>query len=90
MIILRATGFSHGPLKFRKCGRHPGRRFAIRLSNCQDAVVAENNRTRVEAASQLYDVPQFSVMRNAETSRIPNPIRDGTWRRTEEIAPSVG
>ena len=64
-------------------GCHPELRFAIRLNNSQDTVVAENSKTRVEAASQLYAPPQFSIIRNPETSRIPNPIRDDTWRRTE-------
>jgi hypothetical protein len=48
-------------------------------------MVAENSKTRVDAANQLYGSPQFSAMRNAEISRIQNPIRDDTWRRKEEI-----
>lgn len=42
-----------GSLDFRNRGRHPELRFAIRFSNSQDTVVAENSKTRVEAASQL-------------------------------------
>jgi hypothetical protein len=77
-ICCKAKRHSIAPTVGEVSVGHPEERLAIRLNNSQDTAVAENSKTRVEAATQLYDSPQLSAMRNADTSRIPNPIRDDT------------
>ena len=54
--------------------------LAIRLSNSQDTVVAENMRTRVEAASMLNSSPQPSAIRAAAAAIVLTTEKDAAGR----------